>query len=340
MGSSMTPEPILRSQMVPVFLAVHRAAGGDVDALVRKLALPAGADAMREVDIPLRKLDELCQAAAAQAGDPNLGLHLAIRLPHGSYGLVEYIGRSAATVYHALERFIRYSSLLNDVVSFGLERRDDCATLTQRVPGHPLCVGRQAGEMFVALVVRYIREIAATDWNPVGIAFAHDAPADTSALTEFFRAPLTFNAGENRVELPLSLLERPIVSGDPMLFGVLDAQAAQLLASRPKKADPLAKVREQIKRALDDGQPQLDGVARALRLSPRTLQRRLGDEGATFQQLVDEVREELARVHIKNPALALGEVAYLLGFSEMSSFTRAFRRWTGVTPSRWRSEQR
>jgi AraC-like DNA-binding protein len=326
--------------MVPVFLAVHRAAGGDVDALMRELALPAGADVMREVDIPLHKLDELCEAAAAQAQDPNLGLHLAIRLPRGSYGLLEYIGRSASTVHHAGERFIRYSSLLNDVVSFGFERRDGCAALTQRVLGHPSCVGRHAGEMFVALVVRYIREITATDWNPVGIAFAHDAPPDTSELAEFFAAPLSFNAGENRVELPLSLLDRPIVGGDPMLFGVLDEQAAQLVASLPKKADPLAKVREQIKRALDDGQPQLDDVARALRLSPRTLQRRLGDENTTFQQLVDEVREEHARVLILNPALALGEVAYLLGFSEISAFTRAFKRWTGLSPSRWRAQQR
>jgi AraC-like DNA-binding protein len=334
-----TGSTVLRSQMAPVFLTVYGAAGGDVAALTERFGLTANATSQRELEVSLDTLDAIANAAAAQAQDPNLGLHLAARLPHGSYGLLEYIGRSASTVRHAGERFLRYSTLLNDVVRFAFEPRGDVAVLSQRVAGHPGCVGRQAGEMFMALVVRYLRELTTADWNPVRVAFAHAAPADTSELDAYFRAPLVWSCGENHVELPLALLERPCVSHDANLFSVLDEQAERLLASRPPKESAvvaLDRIRAQVRAALDDGQPQLADVAKALRMSARTLQRRLKDEKTSFQDVVDSVRDEIARTAMANPKYSLGDVAYLLGFSEISAFTRAFKRWTGMTPSQWR----
>jgi AraC-like DNA-binding protein len=190
--------------------------------------------------------------------------------------------------------------------------------------------------MFLALVVRYMREVTGRDVVPLAVAFAHARPADTKELDAFFQAPLAFGQGENRVELPTALLDMPIVSRDSMLFSVLDGQAEKLEASRPAKRDLLTDVRAAIRSALDDGQPELATVAKTLGTSARTLQRRLGEERTTFQAVVDGVREELARSLIANEKLSLGDVAYLLGFSEISAFTRAFKRWTGTTPSRWR----
>jgi AraC-like DNA-binding protein len=336
---------VLRSQMAPAFLAVYGIAGGDVAALIQRYGLPADAVSQRELAVSLDALDDIANAAAEQARDPNLGFHLAAKLPHGSYGLLEYIGRSASTVRHAGDRFLRYSTLLNDVVRFAFEQRGNVFVLSQRVPGHAACVGRQAGEMFMALVVRYLRELTSAEWNPERIAFAHAPPPDTSELEDYFRAPLVWSCGENHVELPLALLERPVASHDANLFSVLDEQAERLIASRAPKQDEnageeanagIAKIRAQVRAALDDGQPQLADVAKALRMSPRTLQRRLKDDGTSFQDVVDSVREELARVAMANPKYSLGEVAYLLGFSEISAFTRAFKRWTGMTPSQWR----
>src|SRR5262245_11674041 len=116
-----TGSSILRSQMAPAFLKIYGAAGGDVAALIAKYALPKDAADAREVDLSLDVLDEIAEAAATQANDPNLGMHLAIRLPRGSYGLLEYIGRSASTIRQAGERFLRYSTLLNDLVTFRFE---------------------------------------------------------------------------------------------------------------------------------------------------------------------------------------------------------------------------
>src|SRR5262249_45974404 len=104
--------------------------------------------------------------------------------------------------------------------------------------------------------------------------------------------------------------------------------------------DVLVKLRAQVRLALEDGQPDLPAIANALKMSTRTLQRRLEAEGTSFQELVDAVRQELARVYVADPKYALGEVAYLLGFSEITAFTRAFKRWTGTTPSRWRAQSK
>jgi AraC-like DNA-binding protein len=329
--------------MAPAFLKVIGMAGGDVGAIIRQYKLPADSVERREIDVPLSVLHAISEEAAAQAKDPNLGLHLATRLPHGSYGLLEYIGRSAASVRQAGERFLRYSRLLNDLVTFHFEARATSFALTQRIEGHPQCVGRHAGEMFIGLVVRYMREITGTDVCPLRVSFAHAAPDDMAELEAFFRAPIAFDHGANCVELPLTILDRPLVSRDPMLFDVLDGQAERLLGDQSDKTQPgeakedeLEKVRAEVRRQLEDGQPQLARVAKALGTSARTLQRRLEANDTSFQAVVDGVREELARRHIANAKLSLGDIAYLLGFSEISAFTRAFKRWTGMTPSRWR----
>jgi len=326
---------VLRSQMAPAFLKVYAAAGGDLPALIAAHGLPPDAATLREFDLSLDALDAVANAAAARANDPNLGLHLAIRLPPGSYGLLEYIGRSAGDVRRAGERFLRYTTLLNDLVRFGFERRGEVVVLSQRVEGQPKCVGRHAGEMFIALVVRYLREITASDWSPVRVGFAHAAPANTAEHEAWFGAPLVWERGKNFVELPASLLDRPVVSRDDRLFSMLDAQAEALLV---KPHDDLAKVKDRIRAALADGQPQLAAVARSLRMSPRTLQRRLGDRKTSFQDLVDAVRADLARVYMadKEKRYTIGELAYLLGFSEISALSRAFKRWTGMTPRQWR----
>ena len=123
---------------------------------------------------------------------------------------------------------------------------------------------------------------------------------------------------------------------------LLDEQAEPMAlsatsATRPNEPnDGLTKIGAAVHAAVGNGQPRLGDVARAVHMSARTLQRRLGDASTTFQELVDRERADLARAYIANRARALGDVAYLLGFSEISAFARAFKRWTGMTPRQWR----
>jgi AraC-like DNA-binding protein len=191
--------------------------------------------------------------------------------------------------------------------------------------------------MFLTLVVRIVRELTGATGAIRSVMFAHPAPADDSEHRAFFRCPVAFGRGENRIEFERSLLGQPLKGGDEALLSVLDEQAQRFLREHPAKTDGLSRVREQVRIAVESGQPSLERVAEALRASPRTLQRKLAEKGTTFHRVVDQVREDLARDHITNSRLTLGEVAYLLGFSELSAFSRAFKRWTGLSPARYRA---
>jgi AraC-like DNA-binding protein len=333
-------ETLIRSQVVPVFLAWLEKGGGDSAPVAEKWGLPANVASLREIVVPLRTVHELTDEVAHRLGDPNLGLHIGTSLPRGSYGLIEFIGRNAPTVMAACHRVVRYASLLNETHVFGFEQHDDVAILSQRSPRAPLVGGRHANEMFIALVVRTVRELTGAKGAIRKVTFAHPAPPDISEHRDFFSCPIEFGRGENRVEFDRSLLDRPVEGCDEALLAVLDEQAERLVGERRTPADGLARVREQVRLAIKDGQPSLERVAEALRSSPRTLQRRLADEGTTFNRLVDQVREDLARVYIADPRLSIGEVAYLLGFSEISAFSRAFKRWTGLTPAAFRGANR
>ena len=135
-----------------------------------------------------------------------------------------------------------------------------------------------------------------------------------------------------------AVLERPLLAQNRDLFAYLDRHA-QALQQKLDRAPSLAfRVRELLVERLRDGEPDQPSIARALGLSERTLQRRLSEENASFASLVDEVRADLARLYLGDPKLAIFEIAFLLGYSEPSAFNRAFKRWTGQSPSEFRND--
>jgi AraC-like DNA-binding protein len=134
-----------------------------------------------------------------------------------------------------------------------------------------------------------------------------------------------------------AMLERPVVKADPALSHLIERHAEALLAALPPPTQTAAdRVRRILSSALRDGDATLAGAARKLKMSERSLQRRLADEGVTFDALLDEIRRDLALRYLADAKIAVAEVAYLLGYSEPSPFHRAFKRWTGRTPSEMR----
>jgi AraC-like DNA-binding protein len=169
-------------------------------------------------------------------------------------------------------------------------------------------------------------------------AFQHPPlPADALAeLQSSIGCPLRFNEGETRLVLSRAALERPVVAPNQGLFAYLERHAEALQARVRASASIASRVRELLTLCLREGEPDQGAVARQLAVSERTLQRRLQDEGVTFAGLLDEVRADLSRMYLGDPQLAVFEIAFLLGYSEPSAFNRAFRRWTGQTPSEFR----
>jgi AraC-like DNA-binding protein len=328
----------MRSPLVRPMLQFVRASGGDPGRLIREFSLPATAETDPEAVLPLPALQAFFEAAEAAIADPFLGIHVAAHFKRGTYGVLEYSWRSAPTIREAMARLVRCIALLNDFVVISLVERGDRAVLEQSIPGRPLCVGRHGNEFFIAAVLLQARSLSGAPFIPERVWFAHPAPKDRSELFRLLgTSQVEFGGESNGMELGADLLALPIASADPTLLSLLDRCVDQDLALRASPSRFLGQVRQGISAKLSEEPPSLAITARALRMSPRTLQRRIAAEGTSFQELVESVREELARVYVKDPKRSIGEIAYLLGYAELSPFLRAFKRWTGVTPSQFRA---
>lgn len=304
--------------------------------LVARYGLPADWATRRELTMPLKTFHAFTADAVQLLQNPSLGLHLARLAPRGSYGALEFTLRSAPTVREALLRLQRYSALINSAIRFGLEVRNGRAELTQSVEGVPQVNGPVGNEFSIALVVRLLRGLAEAEWVPLEVWFGHDAPADREALEEFFGTPaIRFSAGQNGIAIDLAFFERPVVTADAALLPLVEDQARRQALAR-QGSDFAGEVRETARKLLTSSAFGVAEVAKALGLSQRTLQRRLGEQGTTFHAVVEALREAMARELVPDPKHNLGEVAYLLGYSDLSAFVRSFKRWTGTTPGEYR----
>lgn len=328
----------IRTQIVGAALARVRAGGGDPRRLIDRFSLPVGAETAPDVVVPLPILHALLDEVERVTADPFLGLHMAASFPRGMYGVVEYIARNCATVREGLHRIVQYASLVTNRVEITFTERGGAGIIRHAIPGEPLATGRHSNEFFICAVVLQARELSGARFVPSRVWFAHPAPSDTSELVaRLGTSAIEFGAGENGVELAAELLDLPIRTADAALLHVLDREVSHVLDQRPAPRAFMDAVRAAIEDRLAHGAPSLPAIARALGTSARTLQRRLGEDGRSFRDVVEEVRERLARDYLGRGDITLGDVAYRLGYAEVSAFLRAFKRWTGMTPTQFRT---
>ncbi|HEX5058874.1 MAG TPA: AraC family transcriptional regulator [Kofleriaceae bacterium] len=286
--------------------------------------------------IPVEKMTALWREAHARAGDPDLALHAAEALPFGAYAVIDFLARTSATIGAALERISRYFPLINSVVELPIERGSDYVRLDMVDRRGPGKLPRAYAEYVLAAVVLRTRGAVGVAFPLVRVELAYEAPALVCEHERIFGCPVVFGTERTGIVLAHSVADKSLERGDSGLAAVLERHAQLLISQLPPVSDSISEVRATIKGELEGGDPSLDHVARKLGTSRRSLQRRLADENLTYAQVLDEVRSTMARAYLGRPELSIAEVAYLLGFSEQSSFTRAFRRWTGTSPAEFR----
>ncbi len=327
----------MRTLLVSPALTLVREAGVEarvVAELLTRFELPQSAELDAEVVMPVARLASFLDEAASLAKDPFLGLRIAARYRRGMYGLTEFALRTSATLGEACQRLERYVALLNELVEISVVAGDGHATIEQKIPGVRACVGRHGNEFFVCAMTLHARALTGVPLVPLRAHFAHGKPRDVSELESLLGTrALTFGAGANGLVFPASALQLAVLSSDPPLSAILESQAEQSLKARTAPSRFLGRVRASVHEALTGGAPTVLDVARRLKMSSRTLQRRLGADGSTFQQVVDSVREETARAQVLDGKRSLTDVALGLGYADQSAFLRAFKRWTGMTPA-------
>jgi AraC-like DNA-binding protein len=333
----------MTSRIGPLAVSVASSRGLDVAALLEKHELPADFDwssaGRVEVTLPLRKLTALLDDLAETLKSPHFGLELARSMPLGAYGVAEFLIRCAPSVRGACSNLVRFNALMAPDQTFRFDDSGAEAVVELGLPGFPDGMSRHHHEFSSFLIAtRLVQLVDGLKLNRLW--FANPRPADVATLIDVFGTQrLAFDQPLNGFSFDTSALDQPMKTGDAALFAFLEEHALAALASRPKSDDLIDRLRHGIRDALKQGEPSIERLATKLALSGRTLQRRLSDGGTTFQAVLDDVRFDLARAYLRDARLDITQVAFLLGYSELRAFDRAFKRWASTTPRDWREQQ-
>ncbi|MFW6067217.1 MAG: AraC family transcriptional regulator ligand-binding domain-containing protein [Myxococcota bacterium] len=334
----------MRSRLVPVLFEHARARGIDADALAERFEVPPecrtlGTWTMDAPPIEIRRIVQLVDALAEALQAPWLGLELAEGLPRGVFGVQEFAVRNAPTLGEAASRLVRYQRLTNDAIVWAAGKREGECHVGFHVPGQPEGLGSHLNVFLLATALDFVRQLAEERVEPSKIRLAHarTGMAQDPWTARMGPAPVAHGAGLNELVFPSELWHRPIPRADAALLPVLDQYATRLVPVEDPGQSWPARVRDHLRRQLSGGAPTLQECAAALRTTPRSLQRWLDEEGTSYRALVDELRANEGRRMVAGTDLPIDEITFLLGYSNRRAFVRAFRRWTGETPGRYRA---
>lgn len=293
--------------------------------------------------VPARFMERLWPLAERLTGDPDVGLHSAESYNPGALTIVGYVILSCRTAMEALDRLSRYAPLLNDGLRVDLLEGDGCVTCrfgaVDRVDSYLHRSSRQVMETLAAGTVVTLRRLATAPFAPLAVTFRHRAPTIVSEHARILGPAIRFDAADDTVVYRREQLETALLSADPALLEVFEGDARRRLQALELegRGQVSGRVITFLAARLKGVVPPLAEVAAELAMSERSIQRSLTGEETSYRELVDQVRKDLAIEHLAQRGTSVTDVAFLLGFSELSAFTRAFRRWTGSPPTLFRT---
>jgi AraC-like DNA-binding protein len=309
------------------------AAGCDSTALLAEAGFDLKALDGPTVRCPLTQTARLWGLAVAATGDPAFGIKVASHIKQTTFHALSYGLSASSTLKEAFERAQRYCHVASDAIEYEFSRHGTEYHFVIE-PAGP--VADESVDALVAAYLRMCRSLIGHDYSPLRIEFRRARPSRIEDFERLLRAPLQFGAAQTRLVFDCEAIERPLDGGNPELARHNDAIALQYL-SQIERDNLQGRVRDVLTQRLARGEPSQEDVAELLNMSARTLQRKLGDGGTTYKEILDETRRVLALAYLSAARHSVSDVTYLLGFSAGSSFTRAFRRWTGQSPSDWRA---
>jgi AraC-like DNA-binding protein len=298
--------------------------GFDLKSILDRVGIPKSALEDTQTRLPKRRFQALWQVASEATGDPAIALRVSTLVKANELGVIGYLAAASDSRRNAFELVKDLTPLLWEDVQCDLESGGGVAFIRCSTGSGPQ-ESHFTTEYAIGLTVTMSRVLGAGRSDPLEARFSYPAPAYADEYERILRLPIRFDAGEDGVLFPISMMDSLNPSADAALRQLLERYAADQLAKQ--------RIRACIRSMLPLGSLTADAVAAQFSMSNRTLRRRLRQEATSYQEILDDVRAELARHYLTNEKRGIDEVAFLLGFSDSSAFTKAFRRWSGQTPA-------
>ncbi|HEX8592644.1 MAG TPA: AraC family transcriptional regulator [Pseudomonas sp.] len=311
--------------------------GGDLDRVFGRAGIDPEQLLHPTLSLPLPNYCKVLEEAARQTACDNFGLHYGQQFKPQALGLLGYIGLCSATLEDALINFSKAFPFHQHSTLIQLVDDGECYRFDYQVRHGAINERRQDAELTMGMATNLVRHVLGPDWAPREVAFEHAQPENWHEHREAFQTNVRFGQACNSVLIPKDeLVAKAMPGSDPILLMLIKDAIRQLGESTPPTG-LLDQARQAIHAILHLGEPALEDIAQTLGLCDWTLQRRLREHGVSFTQLVDQIRQESAMAHLKQQHLSVTQLATLLGYSETSAFSRAFKRWFGISPRQWRS---
>lgn len=331
----MEPSRVLASAADGVVRKIDES-GGDVDSIFGRANIR-----VKDLDSPFNELDlgrfcTLFEQSALQTGNEQFGLEFGSNFQPRQLGAIGYAAISSPTLAAALRNVKTYFPAHQGHSSFELIHSADILRLTYKILDPRIAEKRQDAELSMGMFLNIFRHALGRDWSPLEVWFEHEQTSEKNGHERVFNSSVAFGRSTNALAFRRSDLDALMPDSDPYLYSVIESFLKSRQSLRGNPVDFATLVRSQIKLQLGEVPLTLSEMARILGLSSYEFQRQLTEHGLSFRDLLSAAREELALHLLANDSLPLTEVAAALGYSELSAFSRAFRKWTGMNPQRYR----
>ncbi|MDH4568416.1 AraC family transcriptional regulator [Pseudomonas sp. BN414] len=314
--------------------------GGDLDRIFGRAGIDPEQLRHPTLSLALTSYCQVLEEAARQSGCDNFGLRYGQQFQPRDLGLLGYVGLFSNTLEEALKNFAAAFPYHQHSTLIRLVDCGECYRFDYQVRHGAILDRRQDAELTMGMALNLVRHALGRDWAPRAVAFEHERPEGWQEHSQAFGAPVQFGRPCNFLLVPKGDVQgRLMPERDPNLL-FLFQDVIRRLGEQGAGPNLLEEAGTQIRLALALGEPCLEQIAERLELTPAALQRRLREEGLSFSQLVEQTRRDLALHYLRQRQRPISELAPLLGYSETSAFSRAFRRWFGVSPRQWRGDER
>lgn len=286
--------------------------------------------------IAFSRIGLLLENCTLRSGQPLFSLEYGIFQGTAVYGRLLYVIRNAQTVGESLRELVRYYSLLSSGAQVSVEVEDKIAIMKYDILMLNGARSHYVADRAIGIGCALLKMLLGASWQPSGVYYQSAPKAGSAAYQRLLGVVPQFNSSINALVFDAELLNRPLSESDPLLHNLIREHFDRM--ERLSTRELPAYVQELIKKFLPEGPVTTEKIAKTMMLSPRSLQRYLAAQGTSFQVLLDSTRRAMAEHYLSESAISLTQLAGILGYADLATFSRAFRRWYGVSPRQWRSD--